>query len=184
MKSTLKPLNPPYSKIISTAFKQYPQRKGYILKLFRVFANSTRFLAGKGVVNLLDEQSPLSLRERELIILRVCANKNCEYEWGVHVSIFAEKAKLTHDQIIKTRDKRLNSNCWSDREKLLLEAVDQLCEHGEMLDRTLDSFQSLWTCEEQLEILALCGNYHTISFVANVSKLQPEGFAERFPEFK
>lgn len=180
MKSTLKPLDPPYSKVIDSALKQYPQQDGYLLKLFRVFANSARFLAGKGVINFLDEQSPLTIRERELIILRVCANNNCEYEWGVHVSVFAEQAKLTQYQVEKTRDEIIGDDCWSDNDKLLLDVVDQLCAHGELLDNTLDSFGSRWTSEQQLEILALCGNYHTISFVANVSKVELEPFSKRF----
>jgi hypothetical protein len=34
---------------------------------------------------------------------------------------------------------------------------------------------------QQLEIFALCGNYHTISFVANAARLQPEAFAAGVP---
>ncbi len=184
MKSELKPLNPPYLEEIANALSQYPQQDGYILNLFRVFANSIRFLTGKGVINLLDEQSPLTLREREIIILRVCANNNCEYEWGVHVSIFARKAQLSEHQIANTLNKKLGNACWNDREILLLMAIDELCEYGKLLNRTLASFQSFWTLEQQLEILALCGNYHTVSFVANVSEVKPESFAARFPTSK
>jgi len=184
MKSELKPLNPPYSEEITNALNQYPQQDGYILKLFRVFANSARFLSGKGVINLLDKQSPLSLRERELVILRVCGNNNCEYEWGVHVSIFAEKVQLSENQIANTRSEELDNSCWDDREILLLMAIDELCKYGKLLDKTLASFQQTWTAEQQLEILALCGNYHTVSFVANTSKVSPESFAARFPTSK
>ena len=35
--------------------------------------------------------------------------------------------------------------------------------------------------EAQLEVLALVGNYHTISFVAKTAELTPELFAARFP---
>lgn len=126
------------------------------------------------MINLLDNQSPLALRESELVILRVCANSNCEYEWGVHVSTFAEQAQYN----------KLDNACWQSREFLLLAAIDELCEYGELLDKTLASFQVFWTVEQQLEIFALCGNYHTVSFVANISKLKPEPFAVRFPESK
>ncbi|MDF1722500.1 MAG: hypothetical protein P1U65_17645, partial [Minwuia sp.] len=34
----------------------------------------------------------------------------------------------------------------------------------------------------QLEVMALCGTYHTISQVANVAQLPPEAFAARFPQ--
>ena len=45
----------------------------------------------------------------------------------------------------------------------------------------LEDFQKSWNLEQQLEILALCGAYHTISFVANTSRLALEPFAEKFP---
>lgn len=62
------------------SFAQLEARR-YLLQLFRVFANSPRFLK-KGALNLLDKDSPLTLRQREIVILRVCANNDCEYEWG------------------------------------------------------------------------------------------------------
>jgi alkylhydroperoxidase family enzyme len=94
MKQTLTPIEPPYASNIEAILKNYPKQQGYLLKLFRVFANSERFLL-KGVPNLLDKDSPISLREREIVILRVCANNACEYEWGVHVTIFSQHANLT-----------------------------------------------------------------------------------------
>lgn len=81
MKHVLKPIEPPFSPDVAEIFAQYPQGKdGYIIRLFRVFANSMRFLTKKGALNLLDKESPVSLREREIAILRVTANKDCEYE--------------------------------------------------------------------------------------------------------
>ena len=63
MTHILAPIAEPYSPDVVEAFKSYPQRDGYIIGLFRVFANSLRHLR-KGFVNLLDRDSPLSMRER------------------------------------------------------------------------------------------------------------------------
>ena len=38
---------------------------------------------------LLSKRYALSLREREIVIDRVCARCGCAYEWGVHVAAFA-----------------------------------------------------------------------------------------------
>ena len=67
MDNRLKPIEEPFSSQISTIIEKYPQQGGYILKLFRVFANSIRFLK-KGTVNLLDSESPITLRQREIVI--------------------------------------------------------------------------------------------------------------------
>jgi hypothetical protein len=47
--------------------------------------------------------------------------------------------------------------------------------------KTLVQFETDWTAEQQLEILALCGTYNTVSFVANVARLENEPFAAKFP---
>ena len=180
MNHILRPIDPPYSDEITTLFKSYPQADdGYILKLFRVFANSLRFASNKGVANLLDQDSPLSLREREIVILRVTANTRCEYEWGVHVAVFADAAAFTDEQIAATCSD--STECWTERENALLGCVDQLCSSARISGEALTHFQQFWTVEEQLEIMALCGHYHLVSYVANTTALEREPVAARFP---
>lgn len=182
MQKVLKPIEPPYPEAVARIFRRYPQDEdGYILKLFRVFANSMRFLTSKGVINLLDRESPLSLREREIVILRVTANTRCEYEWGVHVTAFAVAAELTEEQVGATRHSAADARCWTGADQLLIQTVDELCASSTLTDSTLARFQQQWEVEQQLEIMALVGNYHTVSFVANVTRLDPEDTAARFP---
>ncbi len=179
MEQILRPLEPPFAVELDQVLSKYPKQDGYLLKLFRVFANSERFLR-KGMPNLLDRESPLSLRERELVILRICANNGCEYEWGVHVSIFATSAKLSESQVAATASQSKDPD-WSEEDRLLLRVIDELCEHGRLQDDTKRAFRSYWNKEQQLEIFALAGSYHTVSFVANNADLPLEDFASRFP---
>jgi alkylhydroperoxidase family enzyme len=181
MTNRLSPINEPYAADVAAVLASYPQQDGYILSLFRTFANSLRFLK-KGVPNLLDRESPLPLRIREIIILRVTANNNCEYEWGVHVSVFGTAAKFTDAQIAATRSKQVDLSLWQPGEAALISAIDGLCAHGQVEDGVLQQFESDWTREQQLEIFALCGAYHTISFVANTARLPNEPFGARFPK--
>jgi len=180
MTNRLGPIAEPFPSDIALALAAYPQQNGYVLSLFRTFANSVRFLK-KGVPNLLDRESPLSLRTREIVILRVTANKNCEYEWGVHVSIFAAAAKISQTQIEATRSGPVDPNLWSEPEVSLLKVIDSLCATGTIEDGLIEQFESDWTKEQQLEIFALCGTYHTISFVANSARLPNEPFGALFP---
>ncbi len=178
MTNVLAPLEEPFSDEVNAALARYPRQNGYLLTLFRTFANSVRFLE-KCVPNLLDKESPLDLRTREIIILRVTANRNCEYEWGVHVAIFSNAAGLRDDHIAAT--KVSNADCWSAKEQRLISAIDQLCEQGTVDNAALSIFQKDWTKEQQLEIIALCGTYSTIRMVANVARLPLENFAVAFP---
>jgi alkylhydroperoxidase family enzyme len=180
MSRHLQPLEAPFPPDIANILSRYPQQGGYLLTLFRTFANSKRFLE-RGVANLLDKESPLLLRQREIIILRVTANLDCEYEWGVHVAAFSRAAGLNDAQVTATRLAGADAECWTVEERLLLTAVDELCAKGRVSEATSKVFEATWTLEQQLEILALCGNYHTVAFVANTARLPPEAFAARFP---
>ena len=180
MTNSLAPLSEPYAPDIAKILAQYPHQDGYLLALFRTFANSTRFLE-RGVPNLLDEDSPLPLRVREIVILRVTANNNCEYEWGIHLVIFSKSAKLSEDDVNATCRSTVDANDWNAAEVNLLHAIDQLCADGSVSGDVLEQFQHHWTAEQQLEIFALCGAYHTVSFVANSANLPNEAFAARFP---
>lgn len=180
MANHLRPLAEPYPADVAAILATYPQQDGYILSLFRTFANSVRFLK-KGVPNLLDRDSPLPLRIREIVILRTTANRNCEYEWGVHVRIFGAAAKFSQDQIDATRSPQVDPALWSPEEGSLLEVIDSLCATGGVSDDLVTPFERDWTKEQQLEIFALCGAYHTVSFVANSARLANEPFGARFP---
>ncbi len=180
MSNALTPISEPFPDDLGKAMNKYPRINGYLLTLFRTFANSKRFVE-RGVPNLLDEYSPLPIKTRELIILRVTANNDCEYEWGVHVSIFSERSGLSYGQIEATAKYKIDPTIWSDEENTLLQVVDSLCARGNVEQNLLHKFQSNWSKEQQLEIIALCGTYHTVSFVANIAELSKEKFAPSFP---
>jgi len=180
MSHTLTPRTEPFPDEISAILEGYPKIDGFLLRLFRVFARSQRFLT-KGVPNLLDAESPLCLTERELTILRVTAVLGCEYEWGVHVAVFAEAASLSAEQVSATCATSSEAPCWTEDQSLLIRAVDQLLATGRLEPKTLSRFRERWTPEQQLEIFALCGAYTTVSLVANHSDMPLEDFAARFP---
>jgi alkylhydroperoxidase family enzyme len=180
MSNHLQPLPPPWSDEVSALLAAYPQANGTILSLFRTFANSPRFLK-KGVPNLLDRDSPLPLRSRELVILRVTALRRCDYEWGVHAAIFAAAARLDDAQLAATRASAIDPALWTAAEATLLTAIDQLCSAGRLTPDIQQAFEADWSCAQQLEICALAGAYQTVSFVANLAQLPPEAFSAPVP---
>ena len=181
MSNQLKPLEAPYSEEVTAILGRYPQRGGHLLSLFKTFANSVRFLR-KGVGDFLDKDSPLSIRQREIVILRTTANLDCEYEWGVHVAAFQRHAELEDEQVIATRNGSAEEACWTKEERLILRGVDDLCANAGLSDETRTAWEDQFSLDVQLEIIAICGNYHTIAFVANSAKLRPEAFGARFPQ--
>lgn len=178
MANRLAPLTPPFAPDVAAALARYPQRDGVLLSLFRTFANSVRFLK-KGVPSLLDADSPLPLRAREIVILRVTANYGCAYEWGVHAKVFAKAAGFSPAHIAATAGDGAAE--WTEAEARLIAAVDALCARAALPDALQEGFEADWSLEQQLEILSLVGAYHIVSCVANVARLPPEPYAVPFP---
>lgn len=98
------------------------------------------------------------------------------------MAVFASAANFTKEQIGATKTANIDAQIWNEKEQILLAIVDDLSQSGTICDDSLTSFQQYWTKEQQLEIFALCGTYHTISFVANGARIELEEFAARFPE--
>jgi alkylhydroperoxidase family enzyme len=177
--SRIRPLDPPYASDVQHSFDAIMRGKDPLI-LFRTIAVSERVWAKFRAGSLLDP-GPLALRDREIVIDRTTALANCEYEWGVHVAIFAEHAKLTEEQIIATRSAKSDAPCWSDPERALIAAVDALHERATLDQTEFDRLRDHYDDAQILEILMLCGFYRTVSYVANALDLPLESKGVRFP---
>lgn len=150
------------------------------LLLFRTLARDPRlfrrFMAG----GLLDKGN-LTLREREIVIDRACARCGGEYEWGVHMALFAERVGFGPAEIKATRSLSVDQPCWSPRERLLLRLVDQLHDTSTIDDALWAELSAEFSDEQFLELIMLTGFYHMVSFVVNATRLPPEPYGVRFP---
>ena len=177
--SRIAPLRPPYAPEIQAQFDRI-MRGAPPLMLFRVMAGHTRawdkFRAG----SLLDG-GPLPLREREIVIDRTCALNRCEYEWGVHVAIFAAAAQLSDAQVRATASAGADAPCWSKAEQALIAAVDALHHRSTLTDAEFADLSAHYDDDQILEIILLCGFYRTVSYLANGLALPLEEKAARFP---
>jgi len=150
------------------------------LLLFRTLAHDPRlfrrFMAG----GLLDKGN-LSLREREVMIDRTCARCGGEYEWGVHIALFAGKVGFGPDEIAATCAKEVDQSCWSSREVLILRLADQLHETSAVDDDLWQALSAEFSDEQLMELIMLAGFYHMVSFMVNATRLPPEPYGVRFP---
>jgi alkylhydroperoxidase family enzyme len=178
--SRIRPLEPPYADEVQLSFDRIMKGGREPLLLFRTIATSERAWMKFRNASLLD-RGPLSLRDREIVIDRTTALTNCEYEWGVHVEVYAEHAHLTDEQINATRNGEATAPCWNDAEQALITAVDGL-HFRATLDRTeFDLLREHYDDTQILEIFMLCGFYRTVSYIANALVLPLESTGRRFP---
>ncbi len=173
-------LEPPYAPDIQQQFDRI-MRGAPPLTLFRVIAGNARAWQKFRAGSLLDP-GPLSLREREIVIDRTCARTGCEYEWGVHVAIFANAADLTDEQVRATVLGDADASCWSAAEQALIAAVDALHHRATLSDAEFKALSSHYDDARIFEVILLCGFYRTVSYLANGLDLPLEAKAARFPK--
>jgi alkylhydroperoxidase family enzyme len=125
------------------------------LVLFTTMARDRRLFFKFFNSGLLD-RGHLTIRQREIVIDRVTASCGAEYEWGVHVSVYAAKAGLTEAQIASLVGGGPDDDVWT-----------QLTAHH--------------SDEAILELLMLAGTYRTVSYLVNGLRLPLEPGARRFP---
>jgi alkylhydroperoxidase family enzyme len=174
------PLEPPYAADIQADFDAI-MRGAPPLVLFRVMAKNARTWQKFRAGGLLDKGA-LTLRQREIVIDRTTALNKCEYEWGVHVAIFAKAAEFNDEQVRATVDGDASAPCWSAAEQALLRTVDALHHRATLSDEEFAALASHYSEAQIFEIFLLCGFYRTVSYLANGLKLPLEQTAARFPQ--
>jgi 4-carboxymuconolactone decarboxylase len=157
------------------------------LALFRTLARHERLadaMEGMSRFNLSRDPATgptLEVRDREIVIDRVCARCGCEYEWGVHVTAFAERVGLDGAQADATAHVDATPAAWSERDRVLVRVVDALHDSSDVPEDLWRAFSEHWSEAQILEILVLAGWYHAIAYVANATRVPLEPWAARFP---
>jgi alkylhydroperoxidase family enzyme len=159
MTPRITPLEPPYSTELQAGFDKVMRGQPPSL-LFRTVATNPRVLQRMMAGGLLDRGS-VSLRLRELMILRTTAMCGSEYEWGVHGG--PEDA------------------CWNDEERLVIGRADQFHVTATVDEGLWADLSGNFTDEQLIELIMLAGLYHAVSFMTNATGVQHESFAPRFP---
>lgn len=174
------PAQPPYEPEIATALERIMPPGVPPLVLFRTIARNPRIFAKMFAGGLLD-RGQLSLRQREIVIDRTTARLGCEYEWGVHIALFADPVGFTPEHIAATVAGDSDAACWTPDEQALISLVDDLVDRRTIGGRTWAALALHFDETQFLEIIALVGYYHTISFLCRGLDLPLESYAARFP---
>jgi alkylhydroperoxidase family enzyme len=172
----ISPAEPPYEPAIAAELERIMPP----LMLFRTMAKSPRIFAKMFAGGLLDK-GPLGLRHREIVIDRTTARLGCEYEWGVHIALFAERVGFTAEHVAATVAGLGDAACWTPEEQALIALVDDLVDRRAILPATWTQLAMHFDKTQILEAIALVGYYHTISFLCVGLELPLESYAARFP---
>lgn len=177
------PLSPPYDPDVAAYLATTMPAGLEPIRLFRTLAHNLDMATAMWpwARHELGRSLTISLREREILIDRTCARCRCEYEWGVHVDFFRERAGLTSAQVVSLTSGSASDPCWVvESERLLIRAADELHDSSDVCDELWHALASTYTEAQLLDILALCGWYHAVSFIATATRVEVEASAPTF----
>jgi alkylhydroperoxidase family enzyme len=176
----LAPLAPPFAPSIAEDLAKLMPPGVPPLGLFTTLAHNPRVLGRIRRGGLLDAGA-VSVRERELVILRTTALCRCEYEWGVHVAFFGAAAALTRAELAATITG--DAAALPPPERALFELCDALHAAAAVPDAVWARLAAARAPAALVELLALAGQYHGIAYLANGLQLALEPAAPRFADF-
>ena len=116
--------------------------------------------------------SKLSIRERELLVLRVAHLRQAEYEWAQHV-ILADRAGVTADEIARVTTGP-DAPEWIPIERALLQSVDQLLDDGIIDDDTWKVLAAEFDEQKLMDVVFTVGCYSMLAMSLRSFGIEPE----------
>lgn len=144
------------------------------LNIFRTLIRHPKLLKrwtvfGTHILN----KSTLPDRERELAILRIGHLCRAGYEWAQHVRI-GKEIGLT-DQEIERIKKGSDAPGWSETDRAIIQATDELHTDFFISDTTWNELKKTYRDEQLMDLIFAVGNYTLVSMALNTLGVQLEG---------
>jgi 4-carboxymuconolactone decarboxylase len=169
-------LGPELIELMGPRFREIP-----VLNIFRTLARAPkaykRFMAWGGYI--LSDANDLSARDRELVILRTGFNWKSGYEWAQHVRI-GKDCGLSNEEIARIK-LGPDAEGWSDQDRALLRAVDELTADGFVSNQTWASLDRL-SDKQRMDVVMTVGQYTQVSMMLNSFGVQLDEDLELDPD--
>jgi AhpD family alkylhydroperoxidase len=114
----------------------------------------------------------LPRRDTELVILRVAHLRGCAYEFEHHVRL-GKRAGIGRAEIERVQ-RGPSAAGWTDRERVLLEAVDELHATQDLSDTTWSALRAQLDEPRLIELVLLVGHYEMLATFLLTLRVQPD----------
>jgi len=147
------------------------QMGGRVLNIFKTLANHAG-LAKRWMVfaNHIMGKSEITLRDREIVILRIGWLCKSGYEWGQHVVIGKECGMS--DEEMEYIKEGAGAAHWKENEALLIKATDELHSDAFISDETWQGLCEHYNTQQIMDIVFTAGQYNLVSMALNTLGVQ------------
>lgn len=114
----------------------------------------------------------LSVREQELVILRMAVHYRCNYVWKHHI-VVAMEFGATQDELQRLHKFPLPEG-FNAREEALLEMTDQMVIHRDLSDEMYSKYGSKIKDSELVDLISLISQYVLFTLMNNVLRVNAE----------
>lgn len=113
----------------------------------------------------LSQKGVLSVRVRELAILRVAWLSRAPFEWGEHVTA-AHKCGITTEEVERITQGS-SADGWSSHEMAIVRAVEELMTDYAISSATWDILAASWSDQQLMELPGIVGHYLATALFQN-----------------
>jgi alkylhydroperoxidase family enzyme len=173
---------PPYEAAVAQAISNTAFKGLSPLNLRLALAQEPQLAAAfQAMAHVVLFKGSVSERDREIAIIRTGALTRSEYEWGMHVSIYAEQCGLSEAHIMELTLGNPSERLWTVTERAIIRMVDELHHHCTVSDTTWSLLQARWSHAEVVQLILAASFYHMAAFFLNSMAVPLEQGSRRFP---
>lgn len=176
-------LSPPYAANVQALFDRLPANWAPPFLHFTILARDPRLLRAylQGGVGYLNP-SHVTLRQREVFLLRVTGRCGNAFEWTLRVHYFADEAGLSEAQLYASVHGDAHDPCWAPRDGVLIGLADELHDTSSVCDALWAELRADFSEEAILQLLLMAGHYRTNAYATKGLRLPVEPRVSRgFP---
>ena len=111
----------------------------------------------------------LTLRQRELVILRVAALRSCAYEWAQHV-VVGRDVGLTDEEIARVTFGP-DAPLWEPADAAVIRAVDELISDRTLSADTWSVLLELLDVQQLMDLIFTVGSYDALAMLMDTFEL-------------
>jgi alkylhydroperoxidase family enzyme len=111
----------------------------------------------------------MSIRDRELAILRIAWLSQAPFEWGAHVNI-ARRNGVSTEEIARLIEGSSAAG-WSANDSALIRTMEELHFDSMVTDETWKALQAFYNEKQLIELIILAGQYKTVAYYQNALRL-------------
>ena len=125
--------------------------------------------AHMAVAQKLLSDGEITIRDRELAILRLAWLSQAPFEWGSHV-VIARRNGVTTEEIARAIEGSTDPG-WNERDRAIVRAMEELHYDSMISDETWAALAQFYNDKMLIELVILAGQYKTVAYYQNALRL-------------